>query len=59
MKRYPDEVGRFIEEHASEESIQGMADRVNAALGTSFTYSSMKAYYANHKLHAAPRKGRT
>ena len=56
--KYPDEVGRFIEEHASEESIQGMADRVNAALGTSFTYSSMKAYYANHKLHAAPRKGR-
>lgn len=59
MKRYPEEVSRFIRAHAGEESIQGMADLVNMAFGTSFTRSSMKSYYQNHGLHAAPRKGRT
>lgn len=58
-RKYPEEVSRFIRTHAGEESIQDMADLVNRAFGTSFTYSSMRAYYGNHGLHAAPMKGRT
>lgn len=56
--KYPDNVSRFIEEHASEGSISDMVERVNAEMGTSFTYSKMRAYFQNHKLHAAPKKGR-
>lgn len=56
--KYPDDVAGFIEEHAGDGSISDMMERVNARFGTSFTYGSMKAYFANHKLHAAPRKGR-
>lgn len=39
--KYPDEVGHFIEEHASEGSIADMMERVNAKFGTSFTYTGI------------------
>ena len=56
--KYPPEVSAFIREHASEGSVREMAERVNSEFGTDFTYAKMRAYFKNHKLHAAPLKGR-
>lgn len=56
--KYPDEIAVYIQEHAHEGSIRDITERTNDRFGTSFTYSAMKAYFSNHKLHAAPRKGR-
>ena len=57
-RRYKQEVHDFIREHARENSIAGMAELVETTFGIEMTYSQMKTYYCNHKLHAIPRKGR-
>ena len=57
-RRYSQEVRDFIEEHAAEGSIKDMAERVSSEFGITFTLGAMKAYFNNHKLRAAPRKGR-
>lgn len=57
-KAYPEELARYIREHASEGSIMDMCEKVRERFGTDITYKAMKSYFGNHKIHAAPVKGR-
>lgn len=46
--KYPQEVHEFVREHSEGVRNQDLADMCNAALGTSFTTSSMKAFRKNY-----------
>lgn len=46
--KYPQEVHEFVREHSEGVRNQDLADMCNAALGTSFTTSSMRAFRHNH-----------
>ncbi len=59
MRKYPEEVAAFIRAHAHEGSIQNTTERVNKQFGTDYTYTKIKTYFSNHRIHAAPKKGRT
>jgi hypothetical protein len=47
-KKYPQEVGDYIQEHYKGVSPADMAVRLNEAFGTSYTYKQLRAYYKNH-----------
>jgi len=46
--KYPQEVHEFVREHSEGVRNQDLAEMCNAALGTSFTTSSMRAFRHNH-----------
>lgn len=56
--KYPDEITDFVRKHGHEGSIADMQQRVNERFGMDLSYQQMKAFFSNHKIHAAPRKSR-
>ena len=58
-RRYPKEMIEFVKEHGQEGTIEEMAERVRQEFGIDIGYPAMKSFFSNHKIHAAPRKGRT
>lgn len=56
--KYPDEVINFIRSHGHEGSIADMQRRVNERFGLNLTFQQMRCVFSNHKIHAAPMKGR-
>ena len=58
MKKYPDDVTNFVKQHGHEGSIEDMRRRVNEIFMLDLSYSRMKAFFQNHKIHAAPMRGR-
>mgnify|MGYP000844145163 FL=1 len=57
MKRYPDEVHKFIAENYQGRSTKELVELVNAKFGPIFTESKMKSYKANHKLKSGAPRG--
>ena len=57
-RRYPKEMIEFVKEHGSEGTIEEMAERIRKEFGIVIEYPAMKSFFSNHKIHAAPRKGR-
>ena len=57
-KRIPKEIHEYIRLHSTEGDIKSMCDRIAETFGINMTYNQMKSYFSNHRLHAAPRKGR-
>ena len=58
-RRYPKEMIEFVKEHGQEGTIEEMAERVRQEFGIDIGYPATKSFFSNHKIHAAPRKGRT
>lgn len=56
--KYPDEIIDFIRRHSHEGSIADMQQRVNECFGLNLTFQQMRSIFSNHKIHAAPTKGR-
>lgn len=50
MRRYPDEVHKFIAENVKGRTTKELVELVNAKFGQLFTESKMKSYKTNHKL---------
>ena len=50
--KHPEEVRRFIEEHAWGISSKELAEMVNQEFGTSFTATSIKSYKMYHGIHS-------
>lgn len=57
MKRYPEEVHRFIEANVKGTATRDLAQMVNQRFGTAFTEASMNAYKKNHKLKSGTKGG--
>lgn len=56
--KYPDEMTDFVAKHGHEGSIDEMRQRVLDRFGLDLSYMQMKTFFSNHKIHAAPQKGR-
>lgn len=50
MRRYPEEVHKFIAENVQGRTTKELVELVNAKFGPIFTESKMKSYKTNHKL---------
>ena len=50
MKRYPEEVHKFIAENVQGRTTKELVELVNAKFGPIITESKMKSYKTNHKL---------
>lgn len=57
-RRYPKELIDYVREHGPEGTIAEMSERIRAEFGIVIDYPAMKSFFSNHKIHAAPRKGR-
>lgn len=57
-RRYPKELIQFVKDHGHEGTIEEMAERIRKEFGIVIEYPAMKSFFSNHKVHAAPRKGR-
>lgn len=57
-RRYPKELIQFVKDHGHEGTIEEMAERIRKEFGIVIEYPAMKSFFSNHKIHAAPRKGR-
>ena len=47
-----------MKDHGHEGTIEEMAERIRKEFGIVIEYPAMKSFFSNHKIHAAPRKGR-
>lgn len=47
-----------MKDHGHEGTIEEMAERIREEFGIVIEYPAMKSFFSNHKIHAAPRKGR-
>ena len=57
MKKYPEEVKKFIADNVQGTTTKDLVALVNAEFGPLFTESKMKAYKSNHKLKSGTPKG--
>ena len=58
-RRYPKELIEYVKEHGHEGTIEEMSERIRKEFGIVIEYPAMKSFFSNHKIHAAPRKGRS
>lgn len=56
-RRYGPNIRAYIEKHSEEGSLDWMRGEVRERFGVVMTYSQIKSYYANHKIHAKPGAG--
>lgn len=56
-RRYGPNVRAYIEKHSGEGSLEWMRGKLRERFGVAMTYSQIKSYYANHKIHAKPGAG--
>lgn len=57
MRKYPDEIHKFIAENVQGRTTKELVELVNTKFGPIFNESKMKAYKANHKLKSGTPKG--
>lgn len=51
-RRYGPNIRAYIEKHSEEGSLEWMRGKLRERFGVAMTYSQIKSYYANHKIHA-------
>ena len=57
MRRYPEEVQRYISDNVKGTTTKDLVKMVNEKFGTEFTESKMKSYKTNHKLKSDTFRG--